>query len=82
MTKPLVNWAGLPWNTLTTRPSALRSSASTEPLPPGKTTSAAENNTARPASRARSAVATVFWATATICDLGTYAEPAYDVVTV
>ena len=33
--------AGLPWKTFTTRPSALRSSASTEPLAPGKTTSAA-----------------------------------------
>ena len=42
MTTPPGCRAGLPWNTLTTRPSALRSSASTEPLPPGKTTSAAE----------------------------------------
>ena len=44
--------------------------------------SAAENVTERPGSSARSAVATVFWATATICDFGTYADPAYDVVTV
>ena len=82
VTTPPGSAAGLPWKTLTTRPSALRSSASTEPLPPGKTTSAAEKRTERPGSSARSAVATVFWATATICDFGTYADPAYDVVTV
>ena len=44
--------------------------------------SAAEKLTERPGSTARSAVATAFWATATICDFGTYDDPAYDVVTV
>ena len=73
--------AGLPWNTFRTRPSALRSSASTEPLAPG-VASDGEKLTERPGSRARSAVATVFWATATTWDVGTYADPAYDVVTV
>src|SRR6188472_2967197 len=82
VTNPPGRAAGLPWKTFTTRPSALRSSASTEPLAPGKTTSAAENDTERPGSRTRSAVATVFLATATIWLFGTYADAAYDVVTV